>query len=41
MFKQAVEQRTNSHYDVQIFPAQQLGRLRDQVEQTMPGCSPQ
>ena len=37
MFKQAVEQRTNGHYDVQIFPAQQLGGLRDQVEQTVLG----
>ena len=37
MFKQIVEQRTNGYYDVQIFPAQQLGGLRDQVEQTMLG----
>jgi C4-dicarboxylate-binding protein DctP len=37
MFKQLVEQRTNGYYDVQIFPAQQLGGLRDQVEQTMLG----
>jgi TRAP-type C4-dicarboxylate transport system substrate-binding protein len=37
MFKQLVEQRTNGYYDVQIFPAQQLGGLRDQVEQTILG----
>jgi C4-dicarboxylate-binding protein DctP len=37
MFKQIVEQRTNGYYDVQIFPAQQLGGLRDQVEQTILG----
>jgi TRAP-type C4-dicarboxylate transport system substrate-binding protein len=35
MFKQAVQQRTNGYYDVQIFPAQQLGGLRDQVKQTI------
>src|SRR5262245_55930880 len=38
MFKQAVEQRTNGYYDVQIVPAQQLGGLRDQVEQTILGA---
>jgi tripartite ATP-independent transporter DctP family solute receptor len=32
MFKRMVEERTNGYYDVQIFPAQQLGNLRDQVE---------
>jgi len=37
MFKQLVEQRTNGHYDVQIYPAQQLGNLRDQVEGTILG----
>ena len=37
MFKQLVEQRTNGYYDVQIYPAQQLGGLRDQVEGTMLG----
>src|SRR5919108_6516246 len=38
MFKQLVEQRSNGYYDVQIFPAQQLGGLRDQVEQTILGA---
>jgi tripartite ATP-independent transporter DctP family solute receptor len=37
LFKQLVEERTQGYYDVQIFPAQQLGGLRDQVEQTMLG----
>jgi tripartite ATP-independent transporter DctP family solute receptor len=37
MFKQLVEERTNGYYDVQIFPAQQLGGLRDQVEGTILG----
>ena len=37
LFKQLVEARTEGYYDVQIFPAQQLGGLRDQVEQTMLG----
>ncbi len=37
MFKQLVEERTNGYYDVQIFPNQQLGSLRDQVEGTMVG----
>jgi len=37
MFKQMVEERTKGHYDVQIYPAQQLGGLRDQVEGTMLG----
>src|SRR5919199_5109326 len=37
MFKQLVEERTKGYYDVQIFPAQQLGTLRDQVEGTMVG----
>ena len=37
LFKQLVEARTQGYYDVQIFPAQQLGGLRDQVEQTMLG----
>src|SRR5437763_1978219 len=32
MFKKTVEERTNGYYDVQIFPGQQLGSLRDQVE---------
>lgn len=32
MFKQMVEERTKGYYDVQIYPAQQLGGLRDQVE---------
>lgn len=32
MFKQMVEQRSKGHYEVQIYPAQQLGGLRDQVE---------
>ena len=35
--EQLVEARTQGYYDVQIFPAQQLGGLRDQVEQTMLG----
>src|SRR3972149_2989892 len=37
MFKQTVEQRTQGYYDVQIYPAQQLGGLRDQVEGTALG----
>jgi C4-dicarboxylate-binding protein DctP len=37
MFKQFVEERTKGYYDVQIYPAQQLGGLRDQVEGTMLG----
>ena len=37
MFKQLVEQRTGGYYDVQIYPAQQLGNLRDQVEGTVLG----
>jgi C4-dicarboxylate-binding protein DctP len=37
MFKQLVEQRTKGYYNVQIFPAQQLGGLRDQVEGTILG----
>jgi C4-dicarboxylate-binding protein DctP len=37
MFKQLVEQRTGGYYDVQIYPAQQLGNLRDQVEGTALG----
>jgi tripartite ATP-independent transporter DctP family solute receptor len=37
MFKQLVEERTHGYYDVQIFPAQQLGGLRDQVEGTILG----
>lgn len=37
LFKQLVEARTQGYYNVQIFPAQQLGSLRDQVEQTMLG----
>jgi C4-dicarboxylate-binding protein DctP len=37
MFKQMVEQRTKGYYEVQIFPAQQLGGLRDQVEGTSLG----
>jgi len=37
LFKQLVEERTQGYYDVQLFPAQQLGSLRDQVEQTMLG----
>jgi C4-dicarboxylate-binding protein DctP len=37
MFKKAVEERTQGYYDVQIFPAQQLGALRDQVEGTAVG----
>ena len=37
MFKQIVEQKTAGHYDVQIYPAQQLGNLRDQVEGTSLG----
>jgi C4-dicarboxylate-binding protein DctP len=37
MFKQLVEQRTKGHYEVQIYPAQQLGGLRDQVEGTSLG----
>jgi C4-dicarboxylate-binding protein DctP len=37
LFKQLVEERSQGYYDVQLFPAQQLGSLRDQVEQTMLG----
>lgn len=37
MFKQMVEQRTQGFYDVQVYPAQQLGGLRDQVEGTALG----
>jgi C4-dicarboxylate-binding protein DctP len=37
MFKTMVEERTQGYYDVQIFPAQQLGALRDQVEGTSVG----
>lgn len=37
MFKQLVEQRTKGYYEVQIYPAQQLGGLRDQVEGTALG----
>ena len=37
MVKKAVEERTKGYYDVQIFPAQQLGALRDQVEGTSLG----
>jgi C4-dicarboxylate-binding protein DctP len=37
MFKQMVEQRSKGHYEVQIYPAQQLGGLRDQVEGTSLG----
>jgi len=37
MFKQMVEERTKGYYDVQIYPAQQLGSMRDQVEGTMLG----
>jgi len=37
MFKQQVEQRTKGYYEVQIYPAQQLGGLRDQVEGTSLG----
>jgi len=37
LFKQLVEERTQGYYDVQIFPAMQLGSARDQVEQTMLG----
>jgi C4-dicarboxylate-binding protein DctP len=37
MFKQFVEERTKGHYEVQIYPAQQLGGLRDQVEGTSLG----
>jgi C4-dicarboxylate-binding protein DctP len=37
MFKQMVEQRTNGYYEVQIYPAQQLGGIRDQVEGTILG----
>jgi C4-dicarboxylate-binding protein DctP len=37
MFKQLIEQRTKGHYEVQIYPAQQLGGLRDQVEGTSLG----
>lgn len=36
-FKQLVEERTKGYYDVQIYPAQQLGGLRDQVEGTILG----
>ena len=37
LFKQLVEARTQGYYDVQIFPAQQLGSSRDEVEQTILG----
>lgn len=37
MFKQLVEQRTKGYYNVQIYPAQQLGSQRDQAEGTMLG----
>jgi C4-dicarboxylate-binding protein DctP len=37
MFKQIVEERTKGFYEVQVYPAQQLGSLRDQVEGTMLG----
>jgi C4-dicarboxylate-binding protein DctP len=37
MFKQFVEERTKGYYEVQIYPAQQLGGLRDQVEGTILG----
>jgi len=37
LFKELVETRTHGYYDVQIFPAQQLGSNRDEVEQTMLG----
>ena len=37
MFKQLVEQRTKGYYEVQIYPAQQLGGQRDQAEGTMLG----
>ena len=37
MFKQMVEERTKGYYEVQVYPAQQLGSLRDQVEGTMLG----
>src|SRR5262249_38984501 len=36
-FKQLVEARTQGYYEVQIFPAQQLGSNRDEVEQTILG----
>ena len=32
VFEKLVEERTKGYYDVQIFPAQQLGSMRDQVE---------
>lgn len=37
MFKALVEERTNGYYDVRIYPAQQLGSLRDQLEGTALG----
>ena len=37
MFKQLVEERTKGYYDIQIFPAMQLGSMRDQVEATVMG----
>jgi C4-dicarboxylate-binding protein DctP len=37
MFKQMVEERTKGYYEVQIYPAMQLGSMRDQVEATMLG----
>src|SRR5215467_884487 len=37
LFKELVETRTHGYYDVQIFPAQQLGSNRDEVEQTILG----
>ncbi len=37
MFKRLVEERTGGYYDVRIFPAQQLGSQRDQVEGTSLG----
>jgi C4-dicarboxylate-binding protein DctP len=36
-FKQLVEERTQGYYEVQIFPAQQLGSNQDEVEQTILG----
>ena len=37
MFKQMVEERTKGYYEVQIYPAMQLGSMRDQVEATVLG----
>jgi len=37
MFEQLVEERTKGYYDVQTFPAMQLGSMRDQVEATVMG----